>query len=183
MSLCRTANVLEIHQGPGTWGGCPKGWKVLPDMNLESSLVSFYSNENHYSLVNFLKETLSHSGTKSHRVETSEFVLYAYNLRGERTVLSFCYLVNVRANPPEIHFSPLFSPSQPLFLSSMLTALLDNDKYLHLKSTALWILTNVNLNPYNYHPVQDRKHFHHSGKFPHASFQSPNPILISITIS
>lgn len=116
MSLCRTANLLEIHQGPSAWGGCPKGWKLLPDMNLEPSLMSFYRNENHYSLVYFLKETLSHSETKSHRVETSEFVLYAYNLRGERTVLAFCYLINVRANPPEIRFSPLLSLSLSSFL-------------------------------------------------------------------
>lgn len=115
MSLCRTANLLEIHQGPGAWGGCPKGWKSLPDMNLESSLVSFNPSENHYSLVNFLKETLSHSGTKSRRIETSEFVLYAYNLRGERTVLAFCYLVNIE--PILLKYTSL-PYSLPLGLSS-----------------------------------------------------------------
>lgn len=117
MSLCRTANLLEIHQGPGVWGGCPKGWKFLPDMNLESSLASFYPSENHYSLVNFLKETLSRSGTKSHRIETSEFVLYAYNLRGERTVLAFCYLVNIE--PILLKYTSL-PCSLPLGLSSFL---------------------------------------------------------------
>lgn len=89
VSLQNCQLIQRSTRDPERGEAVPKAGNSCLGLNLEISSMSPYPNENHQSLVYFLKESLSHPGTKSHRTEASRFIFNAYNLRAGKGCFHF----------------------------------------------------------------------------------------------